>query len=114
MSEFNPYLSQAPAHKNENSSSQDNSSASHKGGASSYRGGRNVITINVDDNRNTGSKQHNSTQNNEDDDSGKIGKVANPPSKGYESFNKKNDTKLVAKNDDNYAVGADTLTERPG
>lgn len=114
LSEFNPYLSQAPAHKHEDSGSQDNSSTSQNGTSSSYRGGRNVITINVDDNRNTGSKQYNSTQNNEDDDTGKIGKIANPPSKGYESFYKKNDTKLVAKNDDNYAVGADTLTERPG
>jgi len=113
LSEFNPYLSQAPAHKNENSRSQGDSSTSQNGSASSYRGRRNVITINVDDNRGSGSKRQ-SSQNDEEDDSGKIGKVANPPSKGYESFKKENDVKWAAANHDHYVGGADTLTERPG
>jgi len=106
LSEFNPYLSQAPVSKNGDSASQN-------GSAPSYRGKRNVITINVDDNRGTGSKQQSSTQNGEED-SGKIGKVANPPSKGHESFNEKNDVKWAAANHDHYVGGADTLTERPG
>lgn len=113
LSEFNPYLSQAPVSKNGGSASQNGGSASQNGSAPSYRGQRNVITINVDDNRGTGSKQQGSTQNGEED-SGKIGKVANPPSKGHESFNEKNYVKWAAANHDHYVGGADTLTERPG
>ena len=62
LPEFNPYLSHPHTHNNSGPPSQNNSSTTQNRGAPSYRGRRNVITINVDDNRGGSGKQHSVTQ----------------------------------------------------
>ena len=126
LSEFDPYLShphthnnRGPSSQNNSSTSQNNSSTSQNRGAPSYRGRRNVITINVDDNRGAGGnrgangKQHSVTQS-EEEDSGRIGIAGKSPAKGHDSFNQTNDAKWDAYDNDDQSVGADTRAQRPG
>ena len=120
--EFNPYLSasqQIPILSEKNTegspnimqddivSRQNDISPSSK----SYLGRRNIITINVANNRN---RNNGGQQDWQDDTDGRISYIGREPAKGYNSFNQTNDVKWAARNSDNYVGGADTGIERPG